>query len=700
MNPVQASVGRPGTGLPAEPTSFVGRHRELAEIRRHMFLGRLITLNGPGGVGKSRLALRLARKVRRAFPDGVFLVDLADLQDPALLPQAVAGAFGISGSVDDPAGRLLARIRSARMLVVLDHCDHVLEESARFVREVLTAGSGPRVLVTSRQALGLAGERVLRVGPLSVPAAGAVPDSAYGDVFSDAVRLFVDRAASVCPGFALEESNRDVVVRICERVDGMPLAIELAAARLSECTPEELLNRLDDRFGLLTGGSASTRHEALADSIGWSFELCTPDEQLTWRRLSCFVGDFDLTAAEEICAEEPLERERIGGLLEALVSKSVLLREEHGGRSYYRMFESIREFGRSRLTAAGRRKVVQERYREHFHQLARRFCEEHFGPQQLDWIQHLIRVHPNIRRTLEQDFAEPGRARAALRSSVLLWAYWISGNALREGCMWLRRGLELVPEPTPLRADGLTACAFLSLHLYLQQEAEELLAEAKELAERIGDPALQSRVTGVRGAAAVYGGDPERAAGLFEQAAAGHQISADPFGYVNSMVLLSNVRFFLGDPRGEAAATECLQICEARGATWTKCYALWAVALFRWRGGDQREATLLLQQAVRLQRSVRDMSGLSTFLELLSWCSAESEQPMRTVQLAGAAAELRRISGGQMGNARYFEGTNHRYADWTRHVLGAAESDRCYAEGGSWGVDEMIAYALEEGVTG
>lgn len=699
MSTAQAPAGRGGSGPPPEATSFVGRHRELAEARRQLFLGRLITFNGPAGVGKSRLALRLARKVRRAFPDGVCLVDLADLQDPGLLRQAVAGALGISTTAEDFADRLLEAIRSARMLLVLDHCDHVLEAAARFVRDLLSTSDGPRVIVTSRQALGLPAERVLRVEPLAVPAPGATPESAY-DVFSDAVRLFVDRAAVVRPGFRLDEDNRDTVVRICRRVDGMPLAIELAAARLRECDPEELLGRLDDRFGVLSGGAASTRHEALAESIGWSFELCTPDEQRLWRRLSCFSGEFDLPAAEGVCGEPPLRRDRIAELLAVLVDKSVVQREEVGGRAFFRMFDSIRDYGAYRLRTAGRQDVLRERHAEYFRGFATEYLQEQFGPDQLAWIHRAKRMHPNMRQVLEQELShpDPAHARAGLRTAVRLWPFWYAANALREGRMWLERGLERVPEPCALRADGLAACAYLTLYLYRVDEAQQMLVEAQEPAESHGDSAQQARVTGVRGAAALFAGEHARAAELLEQAAAGHQVSAAPYGYINAMLLLTSVRFLIGDPRGEGAATEVLQLAERNGATWTKCYALWCVALYRWRYGDHREAALLLQQAIRLQRSIQDVIGLSFCLELLSWCTAAADQPHRTAHLAGSAGALRDLSGGRMGNAPYFERADDWSTAWARQVLGPEVFERTYREGARWSIEEMIAYALEESV--
>ena len=686
------------SGLPPEPGSFVGRRRELAEARRQMYFGRLVTLTGPGGVGKSRLALRLARKVRRAFPDGVRRVDLAALQDPELVPQTVAAVFGLRPKAGDPTADLLEGLKDARLLLILDDCDHVLQATARFVRNVLAVPSEVRLLVTSREPLGVAGERVLPVAPLSVPQGGSTPASVHGDVFADAIRLFVDRAAAVQPGFALDEHNRDTVVRICRRLDGMPLAIELAAAQLADCSPREVLRRLDDRFSLLTSGDDPSRNDALAESIGWSFGLCTADEQLLWARLAVFIGGFDSAAAQEVCAFGRLSAHRVAELLDVLVTKSIVLREEHEGRAYYRMFDNIREYGLSQLRMAGEEDSLRGRHRDCFHRLAERYSAEQFGPQQLEWIQHMIRIHPNIRQVLAADLREPEWAEMAVWTSVLLWPYWFSGNALREGYGWLRRSLELLTERTGPRAVGLSTAAFVGLHLGELDVARSSLATADEIADELGRTALRTRMGMVHGMVAMSEGRMREAADLLEQAAAAEKVDGDAFGYVNAMILLSSVAFVSGDPRGATAAVECLRLCESSGATWTKCYALWVVALHRWLAGDHREAALLVQQAVRLNRSARDLNGLALYLDVLSWCTTTADQPHRNAHLIGAADALRRISGGRMGESTYFDDYNAAALAWGRQVLGEREFQAAYQRGAEWSREELFAYVLEEGI--
>ncbi|MGW0892634.1 ATP-binding protein [Saccharopolyspora sp. NPDC002578] len=684
--------------LPPETTSFIGRRRELADARRQMYSGRLLTLTGPAGVGKSRLALRLARKVRRAFADGVVLVSLADVQDAALLPQTVNAALGGRPGPGNPAEDLVSRIRDERMLIILDDCDHVLHAVAGLARRLLTEQVEVRIVATSRQVLGVAGELVLPVAPLSLPAEAVTAEHGYGDVFADAVSLFTDRAASVVPGFVLDETNREAIGRICRRLDGMPLAIELAAAQLRDSSLDDVLHRLDDRFALLTKGHRSSRDEALEESIGWSFGLCAARERLLWTRLSCFVGEWDLDAVRAVCADDALAVDEIAESLDVLVSKSIVVREfdASGGTDYFRMFDSIREYGLARLYAAHQEGVVRERHAAYFHSLAERYRREVFGPEQLEWVHHMIHLHANLRYVLERDLEVPGGAVTAAATASKLWSFWFSGNALREGYQWLLSSLEQLPEPVAERADGLGVAAFLALHLEEVEAADPMLREAREIADRYGDTALSARVDGTRGMEAMLAGRLDEAAEVLERAATGHKATGDPFGYVSATILLACLGFYRGDNGGTEAAADSLRLCETYGATWTKCYALWVVSLHRWRGGDHREATLLIQQAIRLQRLARDMAGLGVYLEVLSWCATTTDQPQRAARLMGASNALRKANGGEMGDSVYFDDYDAVAMRWAQQVLGEARFRSAYDEGAGWELSEMVSYALEE----
>src|SRR5215469_612357 len=343
------------SNLPIEITSFVGRRRELSVARRLLGDARLLTLAGAGGVGKTRLALRLAAEVRRTFAEGVWLADLAPLQDGELVPQTVVAALGLPDhSTRLPVETLLEHLVDKRLLLVLDNCEHVLGACAVLATKLLSEAEGLRILATSRQLLNIEGEQVLEVPPLSVPE----PDqlSAAGSLIEyEAVRLFAERAAAVVPGFAVTAGNSAVVARLCQGLDGIPLAIELAAVRLRVLSVEQILERLDDRYRLLTRGSrtALERHQTLRAAIEWSYDLCSPQEQTLWKRLSVFSGGFDLEAVEQTCADEDIAQEDIFELVTGLIDKSILARQQHGPRVRYRLLETIRQYGQGRLTESG-----------------------------------------------------------------------------------------------------------------------------------------------------------------------------------------------------------------------------------------------------------------------------------------------------------------------------------------------------------
>ncbi|WP_157181603.1 ATP-binding protein, partial [Actinopolymorpha alba] len=338
--------------LPVDATSFVGRRSELAEVRRILSTARLVTLTGVGGVGKTRLALRVAAGLQRAFPDGAWLVDLTLLSDPRLLAQTVAEALEIrEQSRRDPMDILADYLSDRHMLLILDNCEQLSQASAMLADRLLRAAPGLRILATSRQRLNVATEHTVAVPPLSLPK--EFPRAGAGGAFapSEAVLLFTERATAARYDFVLSEDNKDAVVGICQRLEGIPLAIELAAARLRSLSPEQILERLDDRYRLLTAGpkNVAPRHQTLRALIDWSYDLCTPAEQRFWARSAIFAGSFDLAATEAVCADDT-QPEDVIDLVTELIDKSILVREEHAGQARYRQLDLIRQYGRHRLT--------------------------------------------------------------------------------------------------------------------------------------------------------------------------------------------------------------------------------------------------------------------------------------------------------------------------------------------------------------
>jgi non-specific serine/threonine protein kinase len=333
--------------LPTDLTSFVGRGQDLRDVRQLMARSRLVSLIGPGGVGKSRLALRVAAQMERSFRDGCAVVELASAVDPAGVAELVAGSLGVpesSGRASEEA--LIAYVGNRELLLLLDNCEHVRDACASLLAVMLPKAAGLRVLVTSQEVLGIPGESVYRLQPLVVPEHGVTPEMAE---VSPAVALFADRAASALNGFELTAGNAEAVVELCRRLDGMPLAIELAAAHARVMSPAQVLERMGDRFHLLASRSSAVplRQQSLRAAVDWSYELCSPAERVLWARLSVFRGSFGLVAAEAVCASDGSAD--VGQTVGALVDRSVLISEPHARGMRYRMLETIRESGRHRL---------------------------------------------------------------------------------------------------------------------------------------------------------------------------------------------------------------------------------------------------------------------------------------------------------------------------------------------------------------
>ncbi|HWS81019.1 MAG TPA: AAA family ATPase [Rubrobacter sp.] len=373
---------RPPNNLPLQLSSFVGREKELAEVGRLLKETRLLTLTGSGGCGKTRLALAAAGELEGMFEDGVWLVELAPLADPSLVPQAVASALGVRQQSGRPlSGSLSGYLRHKRALVVLDNCEHLIGACADLVDALLRSCPGLRILGTSREALGITGEVAWPVPSLSLPDLRRLPEVASLPRYESA-RLFIERAAAVKPSFALTERNAVAVAQVCYRLDGIPLAVELAAARTKMLSVEQIAGRLDDCFGLLTDGgrTAMPRHQALHATMEWSHELLGREERVLFRRLSVFAGEFTLEAAESVCTGENLERDDVLELLSHLVDKSLVVVREEDGEARYRLLEKVRQYAREKLDGTGDEAEVGRRHLGFYVVLAEEAEKELSGP--------------------------------------------------------------------------------------------------------------------------------------------------------------------------------------------------------------------------------------------------------------------------------------------------------------------------------
>jgi predicted ATPase/DNA-binding CsgD family transcriptional regulator len=679
--------------IPASTTSFVGRRRELSEARQLLSVSRLLTLTGMGGVGKTRLALQLASMVRRVYPDGVCIVELAELTDPALLAQTVAAAVGLRDESTAPADRLADYLADKQVLLVLDNCEHMPDACAALLGKVLPVAPHVKAVATSRHRLGVDGEQLMPVSPLPVP------ESSDGSEGHEAVALFADRAAAATPGFAVTLENTDAVISICRRLDGMPLAIELAAVWLRTLSLEQILARLDDRFALLTRGTRGgpPRRQTLQAAIDWSFDLCSPLERSMWARLSVFSGGFDLDAAEEVCSGPDLPELEVLNLIAGLVDKSILTRYEHGRRSRYRMLDTIQAYGHARLAESGEERILRMRHRDYYRRLSMRYEAEWFGPHQLEWLLLMRREHANLRAALEFCLIEPADACTTLEIAGPTY-HWISSGYLREGLIWLERALMLDDEPTAERAKALWSRSFLAILLGQSEAPQRMLAECHVLAEQLDETNIFfPKIWQCEGFAAFMRGDLAESRVKFEQALAGHLAAGHWHCAFDCMFQLGLIALHRTDPAAGELGRQCLAFCEEHQAQWSKSHALWLLGVLSWRDGDPKRGIRFLQDSIGLLQSVDDRAGFAVCVEALAWCEASGKRWKRAAQLFGIADAVWRRTGASTS------ATIHRFAHdeveaRVRGLLGTAVFDRAYQQGAAFSLSQGMAFALEQKV--
>ncbi|MFC5911085.1 ATP-binding protein [Streptacidiphilus monticola] len=616
--------------LPAEATSFIGRDAELRLAARLLTEARLITVVGPGGVGKSRLVLRAGAEAR--FPDGVWLAQLAPVTEASLLGHVLVEALGlVDGTAREPLAVLTDALRDQELLLVLDGCEHLLPEAAALVAALLAAAPGLRVLATSRQPLGAPGEHLLPLSPL--PSDG--PDT-------EAVRLFLQRAAAVVPDFALTEQNRAQIVSLCHRLDGIPLAIELAAGRLRALSLQQILDRLDDRFRLLAAPSrlALPRHQTLRMAVGWSHELCTPQERLLWARLSAFAGPFDLEAVEYVCAGGTLPAVEILDVLSELVDKSIVIHEDDPDYGpHYRMLDTLREYGAEWLRSSGEQHRLQRRHRDWYLGLASWGELEWFSPRQEETRRRAERAHANLRAALEFSLTEPGEEESGLLLAATLWYFWVGCGHLGEGRHWLDRALQLAPGATAAHTKALGVTGYVATLQGDLAHAAVRLEECRELALANGDDRALAYAVHRQGCAALIGDDLPRAATLFEEAVWLYE----QVGELNSNVLMAMfelglTRILLGDlePAG-ALMDKVRHTCEDFGEQWAYAYGLYALSMLSRHRGELGTARRLIRECVRINLRFRDLVGLALGLEMAALLATEPSPD-------GRAADLREAS--------------------------------------------------------
>lgn len=667
----------------AEATTYVGRERELDEAKRLLGSSSLVTLTGPGGVGKTRLALRVAAAARAAFRDDVVFVPLGDLTEPELLVSTVAVHLGLGDRSTRPAVDLIVdALRSRRMLIVLDNCEHLVDACAALVGTLVSSCPDIVVLTTSRQSLGIASERQLPVPPLATPAA---------------IRLFVDRATAVVPSFVVTDENRDDVEQLCGQLDGLPLAIELAAVRLRSLSVQQLTERLHRQFALLTGGArgAPTRHETLRSLIDWSHDLCTEPERLLWARASTFSGSFDLDAAEAVCSGGGLDPPAVLDVVDGLLDKSVLLREEDNGVVRYRMLETVRQYGADRLRAAGDERQLKRRHRDWCASLVERVARQWLGPDQVAVIDLLRRDHANLRAALDFCVSDSAEAVVGLHMAPRFKEYWMIRGHNTEARLWLGKLLEVARDGAPGRAHALWMYAFFSLVQGDMPAYEARLAEAAEVADRTKDELARAYVFHVRGYEALIGDDMPTATHYFGTAMKMFRDQQDlggelwsQYNYGHAVALGSDLQ------RGLEILRSCVDTCTERGEVFWRSWALWSQASAEYLQGDVDRATQLSQDLLRLQLRVDDRGLIAFALTVLAGCMAKSGQPKRSARLFGCATTVWQSMGASPARYEAFAGPMAEHIEHVTQDLGLEPTVAEFTAGAAMSTEAALAYAI------
>jgi len=604
------------TNLPEMLTSFIGRERELAQIKQILPTTRLLTLTGTGGIGKTRLAQQTAAEVIDAYRDGVWFIDLAPLSDATLVASAVAQALGVKASPGDTFITALCRQLTPReMLLVLDNCEHVLDGCALLVEALLRETPHVAIVATSREALHLGAEATLAVPPLPLP---DPKSGSQGIARSEAVQLFVERARQYRPRFDLKNERGRVVAEICLRLDGIPLALELAAARLAMLPVEEIARLLDERFRLLRSGSRDLpRHQTLGAMIDWSYELLDDAEKALFGRLSVVAGALKKTAAQAVCAGEPIATGEVVYVLIGLIEQSLVVADDGGDR--YRMLETVRQYARDRLRDSGEAERWWDRHLEHFLDLAEEVEPKLIGEEQARWLQLLVDEHDNLRGALSWA-ADGPRASSGLRLCAALQRFWLVRGYFAEGRAWCSRLLETTGDgsQTAERAKALSAAGMLAFQHADYHAAKALHNESLRISRTLGDQRRIAAQLGNLGNVEHEEGDESAARAHHEQCLAVMRELNDRWGIAGALNNLGNVVNAQGDfAAARGFYEECLVIAQDLGDQRGQGISLHNAGVAAYGQGDLRSARLMLEQSLAIRRKLEDRAAIASSLDNL-----------------------------------------------------------------------------------
>jgi predicted ATPase/DNA-binding winged helix-turn-helix (wHTH) protein len=684
--------------LPEPLTSFVGRKRQIAELAQLLHSTRLLTLTGAGGCGKTRLALEVARQVRDDFPDGVWLVDLAPLTESALVTQAVAAVLDVrQTSSRSLLDTLSDQLRHRRLLLVLDNCEHVIDASAELAETLLRAVPGLTILVTSREALGIGGETGWRVPSLTVPAADHAASS--DDLMDyEGVHLLVERARAADSGFAITRGNAGAAIEVCRRLDGIPLAIELAAARLKVLSIEQINARLDDLFRLLAGQSRTIgRQRTLEATLEWSYELLSEAERRMLRRLSTFAGGWTLEAAEVICAGDGIARGDVLDLMARLVDKSLVMVDDEGnGHRRYRYLETVRQYAWERLRQSGEMDRLRARHFAFFLDLARRAEPELLKADQLQWLRDLDLEHDNLRTALEWQLSSDRPGPEGVEAAARLHWFWLKRAYFTEGRHWLETALaRSATPPAARRAYALMALGTIVFFQGGFEHAQRLLEESAALARGAGELSVVALALGMHTLAALERGDVADAARRAEEAGAAARAAGDPWVEGPSLSYFAYQALFVGDvERAERLHEEILARGRAVGELWSIGIVLYDLAMLRVVQHRYADARALCREAIEIGREFRDRRAIAWCLGMFAGADAAEGHPLRAARLLGAM-EGQLDSIGAPPQPSFNMVIRDRYFGAVEDELGSSAYQQALAEGRAMPLSQAITYAID-----
>jgi len=651
--------------LPALLSSFIGREREIAEAKQFVATHRLVTLTGPGGCGKTRLAIRVASEMLVEFEDGVWLTEFAPLADAALVPQAVASTLGVREQAARTLTDTLTDYLQARQtLLVLDNCEHLVAACARLTETLLQTCTGLHILATSREPLGVPGEAVWIVPPMSLPDAQPWRDPAAAQAAlpiyeqSEAVQLFVARAQAASPDFALTTDNGSWVAVVCRRLDGMPLAIELAAARVRALSVQQVAEHLDDRFHLLTGGSrtAPTRHQTLEATLEWSYALLSDMERTVLQGLSVFAGGWTLEAAQEVCTDEELDQGEVLDAITHLVDKSLVMVEKGGEEVRYRLLETIRQYAGAKLAEAGGIERVKDNHFIYYLHLTERAEPHLFSSEQLLWLNRFESEHGNLRAALEWSQMAEQRGEAGLRMAAIVGIFWQLHGYHGEGRTRLTAALaqEAAQKPTAARAKALHQASVLAFYQSDYAAVRALLEESLAIWRQQGPAGRLGVANALEMLAEVNSetGEFSTAVPLYEEALTLYREVGDLVGIADTLKMLGWSAMRTGDyGQAESRLEEALGLCRQVGDLRHISSALAGLGELALRRGQLERSSRLLQEGLDVTRKLGEKWGLAIVLGSLGWVALQQRDFIRMRALLGESLAVRLETGDRGGIA-------------------------------------------------